>query len=303
MENYDCAIVGGGPAGLNAALVLGRAKRSVALFDAGTPRNRVAHASHGYLTRDGIEPAEFRRIAYEEVLRYPSVVRRQTEVVEVRRSAEGFTLTTSDGGTVGARKLIIAVGLKEEPQQIEGLADFYGQTAFNCPFCDGWELRDRPLAVISSDSYAFHKTKLLYNWTKDLVLCTDGGNPLSEEERSQLISRGIRIEEAPVTAMEGRDGRLEKIRFGDGTSIDREGALVSPKLLANRLFEQELGYRIADNGSVETDAMGKTSVPGVFAAGDSAYFMPSQLILAAASGSKAAASVMAELTDEDWQRA
>jgi len=297
---YDCAIVGGGPAGLNAALVLGRARKSVALLDAGRPRNAVTHASHGYLTRDGIQPAEFRRIAYEEVLGYPSVRHWQTEVTEITRTGKTFVLDTSSGESVQARKLILSAGLKEELPEIEGLRDLYGKSIFNCPFCDGWELRDRPLAIISEHPDAFHKAKLLLNWSRDLVVCTNGGIP-SEEQRQQLASKGIRIEEKPIAALYGNNGLLEQVRFTDGTSIERGGGFVSPKQIPNAGFQETLGYRTAKSGAIETDPMGRTSAPGVYAAGDTAYVMPSQLIYAASSGSKAAMSVVADLTEEDWQ--
>ncbi|WP_284646343.1 NAD(P)/FAD-dependent oxidoreductase [Paenibacillus silviterrae] len=299
--NYDCAIVGGGPAGLNAALVLGRARRKVALFDNSAPRNGVTHASHGFITRDGIRPAEFRRIAYEEVLKYPSVRHWPSEVTDIRKSELGFTLLTSSGDRVQARKLILAAGLKEVFPEIEGLRDFYGKSLFNCPFCDGWELRDQPLVIVSDSTDVFHKAKLLIGWSRDLVVCTGGRDTLSAEQREQLVSRGIRIVDTPVAAFSGRNGMLERVHFTDGTFIERSGGFVSPSFVPNARFEEALGYQTTSNGGIVTDEMGRTTVPDLFAAGDSAYVMPSQLIFAASSGSKAAMAVVADLTEEDWQ--
>lgn len=300
---YDCAIVGGGPAGLNAALVLGRARRSVALFDDAKPRNRVTHASHGYLTRDGVTPAEFRRVAYEEVLRYPTVRHVPEAAVEAVRAEDGFELRTGTGETVRARKLILAAGMKEALPDIEGVRDFYGKSLFACPFCDGWEMRDRPLAVVSDQPGLFHKTTLLVHWTRDLVVCTHGNaDAITEDQREQLAARGIPVVDTRVEAFEGREGRLERLRFADGTHIGRTGGFLAPELLPSLRFEEALGYQTTKFGGIATDAMGKTSAPGVFAAGDSAYVNPSQLIYAAASGSMAAVSVMAELTEENWHR-
>lgn len=299
--SYDCAIVGGGPAGLNAALVLGRARRSVALFDNSQPRNAVTHASHGFITRDGIQPAEFRRIAYEEVLRYPSVRHWPTEVTDIRRTDHGFTLRTSSGELVQARKLILAAGLKEVFPEIEGLRDFYGKSLFNCPFCDGWELRDQPLAVVSDNPGVFHKTKLLLNWSRDLIVCTNGHDILTAEQREQLATRSIQIVDTPVTAFSGREGLLERVHFADGTHIERSGGFIDPVQLPKAGFDEALGYQTANNGGIVTDAMGRTTTAGVYAAGDSAYVMPSQLIFAAASGSKAAMAVLADLTEEAWR--
>jgi thioredoxin reductase len=303
---YDCAIVGGGPAGLNAALVLGRARRSVALFDNSHPRNGVAHASHGFITRDGIQPAEFRRIAYEEVLKYPTVRHWQAEVADIQKANHGFTLYASpnpSGGRILARKVILAAGLKEQLPDIEEIHDFYGRTLFNCPFCDGWELRDQPLAVVSETPAVFHMTKLLLNWSRDLVVCTHGSDPLTLDQKQQLASRGIRVVTARIAAFSGQDGDLKKMHFADGSHIERSGALVAPTMIPNARFSETLGYRKEPNGGIVIDAMGRTTAAGVFAAGDSAYVMPSQLIYAAASGSKAAMSVVAELTEENWHAA
>jgi len=297
---YDCAIVGGGPAGLNAALVLGRARRSVALFDNSRPRNGVTHASHGFITRDGIQPAEFRRIAYEEVLRYPSVRHWPAEVTDIQRLEHGFALRTLTGERLQARKVILAAGLKEELPEIEGIRDFYGISVFNCPFCDGWELRDQPLAVVSEHPAVFHKVRLLLNWSRDLIVCTNGRDILTAEQRRQLASRDIRIVDTPVKAFSGRNGLLERVHFADGTHIARSGGFIDPVQRPNATFDEALGYRTEENGGIVTDALGRTTAAGVYAAGDSAYVMPSQLIYAAASGSKAAMAVMADLTEEDW---
>ncbi|RXZ78546.1 NAD(P)/FAD-dependent oxidoreductase [Paenibacillaceae bacterium] len=299
--NYDCAIVGGGPAGLNAALVLGRAKRSVALFDNSQPRNGVTHASHGFITRDGVQPAEFRRIAYEEVLSYPSVRHWQAEVTDVQKTDDGFALRTSSGERVQARKLILAAGLREVLPEIEGIREFYGKSLFNCPFCDGWELRDQPLAIVSDNPDVFHKVKLFLNWSQDLVVCTNGRDILTAEQRQQLASRGVRVVDTPVAAFSGLDGLLERVIFTDGTHIERSGGFITPTLLPHARFDEALGYETAEDGGIVTDVMGRSTAAGVYAAGDSSYVMPSQLIYAAASGSKAAVAVVADLTEENWK--
>lgn len=298
--NYDCAIVGGGPAGLNAALVLGRARRNVAIFDDNRPRNAVTHASHGFITRDGIEPSEFRRIAYEEILSYPSVRHWPTEVTDIRRTDEGFVLRASTGEEVRARKIILSAGLRDVFQEIEGFRDFYGRSLFVCPFCDGWEMRDRPLAIVTRNPAIFHKVKMFFNWSRDLVVCTNGSEVLSAEQQQRLIAEGVRVVVTPIASFSGRDGKLERVNFADGTYVERSGGFVEPVQVPSVKFEAELGYRTSENGGIVTDAMGKTTAAGVFAAGDGAYVMPSQLIYAAAAGSKAGAAVLAELTEEDW---
>jgi thioredoxin reductase len=299
---YDVAIVGGGPAGLNAALVLGRARKNVVLIDNNEPRNKVTHASHGFITRDGIEPAEFRRIALEEVLSYPTVQHRQKEVTDIQRSDKVFTISTSDGEQMQASKVILSAGLKEILPEIDGIRDFYGKSIFQCPFCDGWELRDQPLVVISDMPSVMHKVKLLLHWSNDLVVCTNGSDVLTDEQREQLESRGIPVIQTPISTLSGQNGLLEKVHFTDGSFIERSGGFIDPIQLPKAAFQESLGYQTTSNGGIEISEMGKTTVEGVYAGGDSAYVMPSQLIYAAASGSKAAMAVMADLTEENWQK-
>jgi thioredoxin reductase len=298
--SYECAIIGGGPAGLNAALVLGRARRSVALFDNSQPRNAVTHASHGFITRDGVTPAEFRRIAYEEVLRYPSVALLPWEVTEIRRTGNGFAIITSTGQQIEARKLLIATGLRESFPDIPGLRECYGKSLFNCPYCDGWELRDQPLIVVSEQPGLFHMAKLLYTWSKDLVICTNGHTVLNAEQKQLLKSRNIEVVEQAVTAFIGLEGKLRQVEFADGTKIERTGGFVTPEWQPKAVFHGSLCYEVNEFGGIATDEWGRSTVPGVYAAGDAAYIMPSQLIYAAADGSKAAIGINMELTEEDF---
>lgn len=301
-NHYDVGIIGGGPAGLNAALVLGRARKNVILIDNDQPRNGVTHASHGFITRDGVTPAEFRRIAYEEVLRYPSVRHRKDEAADIQRTGQGFRIRTSSGGEMYTRRLILSAGLKDELPDIQGVRDFYGKSIFVCPFCDGWEMRDQPLALISNLPGVVHGAKLLYNWSKDIVVCTNGGQSIPDDQRFLLASRGIRIVDSKVAALTGREGKLEEVHFEDGTSIARSGAFIGVNQRPSVNFAQELGYETEESGAITTDELGRTTVAGLYAAGDSAYVMPSQLIYAAATGSKAAMAVMADILEEEWRQ-
>lgn len=297
---YDCAIIGGGPAGLNAALVLGRARRSVALFDNSQPRNAVTHASHGFITRDGVTPAEFRRIAYEEVQVYPSVELLPWEVTEIHRSDNRFVVVTSTGRQIEARKLLITTGLREVFPDIPGFHECYGTSLFNCPYCDGWELRDQPLIVVSENSGVFHMAKLLYTWSKDLVICTNGHAVLDVEQKQLLKSRNIEVVEQAVAMFIGHEGKLRQVEFADGTRIERTGGFVTPEWKPKASFKGSLGYEVNEFGGIATNEWGKSTIPGVYAAGDAAYVMPSQLIYAAADGSKAAVGINMELTEEDF---
>lgn len=297
---YDCAIIGGGPAGLNAALVLGRTRRSVVLVDNNRPRNAVTHESHGFITRDGVTPAEFRRIAYEEVLRYPSVDHLQTEVVSVSKTESGFEAIDASGTRVKSRKLILATGVKEIFPEIDGFYPLYGKSLFNCPYCDGWELRDQPLVVVSEYPSAFHTAKLLLNWSKDLIVCTNGKPSLSDEQKKQLEAKGISVIEQPISAFIGQNGRLEHVRFADGTEVPRAAGFVTPKFVPSVPFGEQLGCERTEIGGIKTDKSGRTSIPGLYSAGDAAYLAPSQVVFAASDGSRTAMGVNMDLTEEDF---
>ncbi|EFM12134.1 FAD-dependent pyridine nucleotide-disulfide oxidoreductase [Paenibacillus curdlanolyticus YK9] len=300
---YDCAIIGGGPAGLNAALVLGRARRTVALFDNDQPRNAVTHASHGFLTRDGVTPAEFRRIAYEEVLQYPTVEHRAQTVISIRKLAEGFEITDGNDQRIQSKKLLIATGLKDILPDLSGVKELYGKSLFQCPYCDGWELRDQPLIVISEQPHVFHMAKLLYKWSKDLVICTNGQSILTDEEKQLLASRDIMVTEQQVSALHGdANGKLQQVEFTDGTRIARSGGFITPQWTSvHAQWSEALGYEANERGGIQVDPMGKSSVPGLFAAGETATGGSSQLIIAASSGSMAAVMINTELMEEDFQ--
>jgi thioredoxin reductase len=295
---YDCAIIGGGPAGLNAALVLGRARRNVVLLDNNKPRNAVTHASHGFLTQDGVTPTEFRRIAYEEVQRYPSVEHQSLEVTDIRQLQDGFLITTGKDDPIHTRKLLITTGLKEDLPDIQGVREVYGKSIFYCPYCDGWEQRDQPLIVLSDDPRVYHLAKLIYNWSRDLVVCTNGSSVLTEEQKLKLASRGIIVTEQTVAAFHAASGKLRQVEFTDGTRLDRTGGFLTPKWQPHVAFLGNLEFQTTELGAIQTDGMGKSTLYGLFAAGEVTTGMPSQLIIAAAAGSLAATSINLELTEE-----
>lgn len=297
---HECAIIGGGPAGLNAALVLGRARRDVVVFDSNKPRNAVTHESHGFLTRDGVKPAEFRKIAHEEIAQYPSVRFRSSTVTDIRKESDGFALVTSDGTIVRSKKVMIATGLKETLPSVDGIHDYYGKSLFNCPYCDGWELRDRPLVVISEGSHAWGLISLVHNWSKDLIVCTNGNNNLDEQQKEILARKNIPVYEQKIIALNGANGLLESIVLEDQQEIKRAGGFVSPIWEQAFTIGEALGCETNETGSFVTDAFGRTTVAGVYAAGDSTGIAPSQLVIAAGGGSRAAIGVNIDLTQEEF---
>ncbi|AVQ98405.1 pyridine nucleotide-disulfide oxidoreductase [Oceanobacillus iheyensis] len=297
---YDCVIIGGGPAGLNAALVLGRARRSVALIDGNKPRNAVTHASHGFITRDGVTPTEFRTIAANELLRYPTIDHLQAEVSSVEKVDAGFEVQDSSGFVYKARKVILATGVSEIFPKIEGFYSFYGKSLFVCPYCDGWEHRDQPLVIVSESPHVFHYAKTIYNWSKDLVVCTNGHALLDDEQKEQLEAKGIKIMEQAVSSFLGQSGQLEKVRFKNGTEIKRRAGFVMSEMVPNIQIVEKLGCEKEQSGTLKTDDFGRTSIKDLYIAGDASYVNPSQLIFAAADGSRTAAAVNMDLTEEDF---
>lgn len=301
MEQFaDVVIIGGGPAGLNAALVLGRARRSVVVIDEGRPRNRVTHETHGFLTRDGIKPAEFRSVAREQIAAYPSVRFADDKVEAVAGEDGRFEVRTMEGAVYNAKKLLFAVGKRDLPVEIDGLADVYGTSAFVCPYCDGWELRDKPLAIIAKGAGAHHYAKMLSGWTSSTVICTNGPDELSDEQREDLKKHDVPIRDASIRAIESDgSGHVSRIVLEDGSSFNCEGIFFAPKLAAGSPLPESVGCKMNEAGSVVADSFGKTNVAGVYCAGDAATEMY-QAIAAASLGSLAAVGINGELIAESW---
>ncbi|MGU3470923.1 NAD(P)/FAD-dependent oxidoreductase [Paenibacillus sp. D51F] len=295
----DSIIIGGGPAGMSAALVLGRARRNVLVIDEERPRNRVTHATNGFLTRDGISPGEFRKVAREQIAAYPSVRFIRDQAVEITGSDGDFRLKTLHGDSYRSKKLLFASGKKDLPMNIPGLDDVYGRSAFVCPFCDGWELRDKPLALIVNGPQAFHFAKLVSGWSRHIAICTNGPDELADEQREQLAERGIPLYTSPIQQIESSEGIVTKVLLEDGISVPCSGIFFGSKLAPGSDLPAALGCIINEQGVLDVDILGKTNLPGVFGAGDAATPM-NQAIIAASMGSAAAAGIVSELAEEDW---
>ena len=296
----DFAVIGGGPAGVNAALVLGRSRRKTILFDDNKPRNAVTSESHGFITRDGIHPQEFKRVAQEELSKYSDVRIEKKRVHRISKENTLFQLETENGEVYIAKKIILATGFKEVLPDIPRVKEFYGKSLFSCPFCDGWELRDRPLAVIADDQKAFHMAKLVSNWTNDLIIFTNGNKILSLEEQELLKSYGISINEKKIVTFIGEDGMLEKIQLEDGTTVLREGGFITAEWKQAASFDSTLKYTLNEQGGIATDSWQRTNTEGVFACGDTRIAGPSQLIIAAGEGCMAAMAVNGALIEEKF---
>lgn len=297
----DVAIIGGGPAGLNAALMLGRARKNVAVIDEGRPRNAVTRETHGFLTRDGVSPSEFRRIAQEEISAYPSVSIVADTAVSITGTDGQFLINTAQGETFACKKLLFAVGMKDQPLDVPGLAEVYGKSAFVCPYCDGWELRDKPLVIISKGAGVMHFAPLLSGWTNRFTICTNGPDELTEAQREELRQHRVPVFNTPIRSIDSIDGMVQQVVLEDGTTIPCEGIFFSPELVTGSDLPQSIGCHITEAGMVVVDDFGKTNIPGVYSAGDAAS-RQYQAIAAAAKGAFTAAAINNELNLEAWRR-
>ncbi|MEW6980054.1 NAD(P)/FAD-dependent oxidoreductase [Bacillus pumilus] len=296
----DCAIIGGGPAGLNAALVVGRGRNQVIVFDDEQPRNRVTQESHGFITNDGMTPFEIRKAGEADLQTYPNIQMKRSRIVDIQKKEDRFTLLTHEGDTVESKKIILATGLQDMLPEIKGIHDVYGKTLFSCPFCDGWELKDKALALIAENQRALHMAKLLSNWTKDLIVFTNGQQVLAEKERVLLSAHSIQVIDVPIVSIENDNGQLCSLQLANGERVKREGGFVASDFKQSAPFAEKLGCQMTKNAGIETDILGRTSVSGVFACGDN-LGGPAQLVLAAAAGSQAGMGVIHELVQEAFQ--
>jgi len=295
---YDVIIIGAGPAGLSAALVLGRCRRSVLVCDSGQPRNAASHGLHGFITRDGIEPKEFLRIAREQLSQYETVELQDATVVTGRREDDRFILTTAGGSSIACRKLLLATGVVDELPRMEGLDQFYGTSIFHCPYCDGWEMRDQAIAIYGRGENGSGLALEMTLWSRDLVLCTDGPSELTDEHRKKLAQYQISIREERMVRLEGKDGVLERIVFDSGEPLARRGMFFSTGWKQRSDLAESFGCQLTKEGCIDTGEYEATSVSGVYVAGDASR-MVQFVIVAAAEGAQAAVAINKELMKED----
>jgi thioredoxin reductase len=294
----DVVVVGGGPAGLSAALILGRCRRRVVLCDSGEPRNSVSRELHGFLTRDCSDPSEIRRLGRDQLCRYTNVQTWDVAVQSAVAIDDGFALMLSDGRRLLCRKLLLATGVRDELPAVEGFRELYGISAFHCPYCDGWEWRDRLLAAYGRGEKGKALALELLGWSRDIVLLTDGAAELAGEDRDELARNGIRLDERTIAALEGAHGLLRAVRFVSGEEIGREALFFSTPARQSCDLASDLGCRFNERGTVKTGAYERTNVPGLFVAGDASRHVE-LAIVAAAEGAMAAFAINSELLVED----
>jgi thioredoxin reductase len=250
----------------------------------------LAEASHGYLTRDGIAPDTLLALARAELAPYPTVQYRRLCVEDASRSGDAFELRLEGGERVRSRTVLVATGVVDTLPPVEGLAPLWGRSVHHCPYCDGWERRDSPIAAYGAGASGARLALKLRQWSADVVWCADGNAELDEDLRTQLAAAGVVVRPEPVRRLEGRDGRLERIVFEEGSSVERSALFIHTEPRQASSLAERLGCRLNPKGTVETRAAERTEVPGVFVAGDAskdAQFV----IVAAAEGVEAAVAI------------
>jgi thioredoxin reductase len=297
MKDYDVVVVGGGAAGLSAALVLARARRTVAVVDAGGPRNAPAAHMHGFLSRDGMPPHDLVAAGRAEVAGYGGTLIDDT-VVDV---APGFSVRLAGGWSLHARRILIATGLRDELPDIPGVWERWGRDLLHCPYCHGYEVRDQPLGVLGGTPEAVQHALLVRQWSPDVILFshTDAVGP---DQRELLTARGIRIVEGAVARLVVGNDQLRGVELNGGTVVARAAVFVRPRFVPNADLLTGLGCAVDEHGWVVQDSVGRTSVAGVWVAGNAAD-PRAQVITAAGQGSAAAIALNADLVDEDVKNA
>jgi thioredoxin reductase len=294
----DVVIVGAGPAGLSAALMLGRCRRSVLVIDSGRPRNARSRALHGYLTRDGIAPDAFLRRARRDLVRYDTVRIVDAEAVSAQCLPTGrFVVALANGEEYLSHKLLLATGVVDNLPGIPGFRDLYGTSVFHCPYCDGWELRDQPLAIYGRGARGLGVALEMTAWSADLVLCTDGPSEIDADGLAKLDRNGIIVREERVARLEGRDGVLVRIVFEEGGALERRALFFSTGQYQRSDLLARLGCEFNDKGTVRTGKYETTHLPGLFVCGDASRAVQ-WVIVAASEGAEAAFAINTDLIRE-----
>lgn len=285
----DVIIVGAGPAGMSAALVLARACRRVLVFDHGRPRNAAAAHMHGYLTRDGVPPSEFLTIARAQLAAYPAVQFVEREVTAATCVDGLFRVTTAEGSYT-ATKLLLATGVVDHVPDIPGFRALYGTSVFHCPYCDGYEFRNQPMAVYGCEAGAYGLALNLLGWSSDVAIVSDGPCGIDPTELAHLAQRGIPVREEPIARLEGTDGQLERVVFTSGEPLERRTLFFTTGQTQCSPLAQSLGCEFNEKGTVRTGPYESTHLPGLYVAGDASRSVQ-WVIVAAAEGAEAAFAI------------
>jgi thioredoxin reductase len=300
---YDVLIIGGGAAGLSAAQMLGRSRRSVVVVDSGEPRNAPAQGVHGFLSRDGVSPAELLRIGRAEAKHYGAQIVQGEAIAAAGNTADGFSVTLADGTVIRGRRLLIATGLVDELPDIAGLRERWGRDVLHCPFCHGWELQDQAIGILGKGPWSVHQALLFRQWSGNITLFLNNLSLPTDDELEQLAARGIRVVAGAVESLRVEQDVLRGVALAGGPEIALDAVVVGPQVQARLDAFAGLGLKPAPHPMgigdfLETDADGATTVPGVWAAGN-VTDMRAQVLASAAAGAWTAVVINYHLMAEE----
>ena len=294
---YDVIVIGGGPAGLNAAMLLGRSRRKVIVFDGGKPRNRWSRNMNGFLTSDGMNPREFIKRGRAELGKY-SVEVKDIEIASATYSKGEFVVNDAAGAVYRSRKLLLATGLKDNWPEVEGFEAFYGKSVHHCPYCDGWESRDKAIAVYGKDRSGIGQALAMKNWSEDVTLFTDGTDTLLRSDLELLELNEVKVEKRKILRLEGEDGMLQHIVLQDGEKRAQQAMFFSEGTKQQSGLGEMLGCEFTSKGVIKTRSKQQSNIPGLYVAGDAARDMQ-MVVVAAAEGAKAGVAINMDLQQED----
>jgi thioredoxin reductase len=297
---WDVVIVGAGPAGLSAALILGRCRRRVLLTDTNTPRSAAAHRMQGFLSRDGVELEQFRATSREQLRVYPTITFRSVEVAAISRDENSNFTVRLDGGTAQhSRTVLLASGVFDELPRLANIEQFFGKTVHPCPYCEGWEMKDLPIAVYGKGSRGFEMARAMTAWSEDLILCTDGPADLSRKQERDLLANGVELVTEKIAELVGDGSELRAIRFETGEQRTRGALFFDTPCHPQSVLAKQLGCRMTPSGSIRCGTYAASSVAGVYAAGNILQDVHLSIV-AAGDGARAAFGINRALTRQDF---
>ncbi|TDY07675.1 thioredoxin reductase [Meridianimaribacter flavus] len=298
-NEFEVIIIGGSYSGLSAAMALGRSLRKTLIIDSGKPCNRQTPHSHNFLTQDGSTPQEISTIAKQQVLSYDTIRFYEGLAISGKKIAEGYEVTTSNQDVFRAKKLVFASGIKDLMPNIKGFSECWGISVVHCPYCHGYEIRNKKTAIIANGERAFHIASLVNNLTKDITILTSGKKDFDDNQLLKLKSHNITVIENEVLEIEHKEGQLETIIFKDGSKAHFECAYASIPFEQSSKIPEELGCKLTEHGHIEVDFMHKTTMDGIFACGDNSSMMRS-VATAVYGGNITGAVINSELTKESF---
>ncbi|KAA3436044.1 NAD(P)/FAD-dependent oxidoreductase [Rufibacter hautae] len=296
-KEFDVIIIGGSYAGLSAAMALGRSLRSVLVLDSGQPCNQQTPHSHNFLTQDGETPAAIAQKAREQVLAYPTVILEVGKAVRVAGQNQAFEVSTEAGITFKGSKLLFTTGVKDHMPEMEGFAACWGISVLHCPYCHGYEVRQQELGIWANGDMAFELAKLISNWSSNITVLTNGNHTLTDEQVLVLQQHQVPVEEREIAKLRHAQGYLQNVLFTDGSTLPLKAIYARPAFSQHCPLPQELGCELTQAGHLKVDMLQKTTVPGIYAAGDATMMMRS-VSMATAAGTMAGAAINKELIEE-----